>query len=567
MRAGRPVRHPLPLRFALGLALLASITAGPTSAGSPALDQAAGSLARQLLARVARSHARVIEFEPSTGTGRLDLGSSAGLERWTPLILTAAAGDSSTVTAGQCLGELEIVRLSDRELEFRPQPGTAPARVATGQSVRVYLERHAVALAAPSGGPFTAGAAQRLMAALEARLDSPVFRLVRMPALSDTAEAQQMARAAGVDLFGWTRIERAAKDALIRLTLLRAKDGTPLPEINATLPADDGALAPAGPDEDPAASLPGCRSSWTGAPVTGVVLDIFPRRFKPGALDLYFADRIEGWKLGDGRLSRWQARPLADLWPPTVGTRWPVGSLLPVNSYYAKDRSESRVFYAFCSNQRPRYLSVSLAREDPDSLMLSVADGPQDTLNGCTGSCFAQVDRVERIARFPAPRGLPKTAGTRLALGRVDLGPSGLPAYDEKGYVKTRKSALLFYDLPSATLWLASADTAFRVPGHFGDRVDGFRVGKAGPAGFLATAAGPVGRPDRLQYWIWDAGRLTLRWQSDPFEGSITALQVADLDGDARDDVIVGETLGADARARTRLRLYLAALEPTGASR
>jgi hypothetical protein len=70
-----------------------------------------------------------------------------------------------------------------------------------------------------------------------------------------------------------------------------------------------------------------------------------------------------------------------------------------------------------------------------------------------------------------------------------------------------------------------------------------------------------------LQYWIWDAGRLTLRWQSDPFEGSITALQVADLDGDARDDVIVGETLGADASARTRLRLYLAALEPTGASR
>lgn len=567
MRSGRPVRKPLPLRFALGFALLASITATPVSAGSPALDRAADSLARQLLAHVARRTARVIEFQPNTGMGRLDLGRAAGLESWTPLILTEAEGDSSAVTPGQSLGELEIVRLSDRELEFRPHPGSAPARVASGQAVRVYLERHTVALAAPSGGPITAGAAQRLMAALEARLDSPVFRLIRMPALSDTSEAQRLARDAGVDLFGWTRVERAAQEAVIRLTLLRAKDGRPLPEINATLPAGDGALAPAGADEDPGASLPGCRSTWTGPPVAGVVLDIIPRRFKPGAVDLYFADRIEGWKLGEARLARWQVRPLADLWPPAVGTRWPVGSLLPVNSYYAKDRSESRVFYAFCSNQRPRYLSVSLAREDPDSLMLSVADGPQDTLNGCSGSCFAQVDRVERIARFPAPRGLPKTAGTRLALGRVDLGPADLPAYDEKGYVKTRKSALLFYDLPSATLWLASADTAFRVPGHFGDRVDGFRVGKAGPAGFLATAASPVGRSDRLQYWIWDAGRLTLRWQSDPFEGSITALQVADLDGDARDDVIVGETLGVGAAARTRLRLYLAALEPTGTSR
>jgi hypothetical protein len=151
----------------------------------------------------------------------------------------------------------------------------------------------------------------------EARLDSPVIRLVRMPALSDTAEAQQMARAAGVDLFGWTRVERAAKDALIRLTLLRAKDGTPLSEINATLPADDGALAPAGPDEDPAASLPGCRSSWTGEPVTGVVLDIFPRRFKQGALDLYFADRIEGLKLGDGRLALAGGR-----WPTSGRRRW-----------------------------------------------------------------------------------------------------------------------------------------------------------------------------------------------------------------------------------------------------
>lgn len=561
------MRRRLPLRTALTLLLLGGLGLGPTAtaAAPSALDGAAAQLAGALLARVPHVTGRVLDIQ--AGQGRLSPGSRAGIERIAPLTLVAADADSLALGAGAVLGELEVVDLGDDELKFTPRAGAPAARVTAGQAVRVYLERHRVALAAPTAEGLSAGAAARLMAALGARLDSSVMRLTRMPALADTAEAQQMARAGQADLFGWTTVRADAREVTIGLALFRAKDAAPLPPLSVTLPVGDPSLSPAGGEEDPAASLPGCRPAWSSAPVEGHVLDIVPRRFKPGAVDFYFPDRIEGWRFGGPGAERWQTLPLDALWPPVVGTRWPVGSLLPVNSYFGKDRAESRVFYAFCSNQRPRYLSVSISRDKPDSLMLSVSDGPQDTLNGCSGSCFAQVDRVERIARFPAPAGLPKTAGTRLALGRVDLGPAGLPAYDEKGYVKTRKSALLFYDLPSASLWLAAADTAFRVPGHFGDRVDGFRVGRAGPPGFLATSASATGRPDRLQYWVWDAGRLALRWQSDPFAGSITALQVADLDGDAREDVVVGETLVTSAGPRARIRLYLSSLPADGAAR
>ena len=540
-------------------------TAPAARAPLSGMDRAAATLADSLLASVPQRSARVIDF--AAGKGRLGLGTRAGVERRSALTLAAADSDSLALAPDEVLGEVDITTLSENELGFEPRPGTAPARVQTGQLLRVFLERHTLVLAAPMGEALTVGAAERLMTALRLRLDSPAFRLLRMPALLDTAEAQMLARAGSADLFGWTEARKVTTGIEVTLTLCRAKNGARLPTLTAVIPANDADLAPAGRDEDPAATLPGCRPAWSGAPLPGVNLEMFPRRFKTGAVDFYFADRVEGWRLKGGTLERWQDRPLDDIWPPTVGTRWPVGALLPINSYFGRDRAESRVFYAFCSNQRPRYLSVSVTKENPDSLMLSLSDGPLDSLNGCSGSCFAQVDRVERISRFPPPKGLPKTAGTRLALGRVDLGPTGLPSYDEKGYVKTRKSALVFYDLASATLWLAAADTAFQVPGHFGDRIEGFRIGKSGPAGFLVTSADPVGRSDRLQYWVWDERRLTLRWQSDPYRGSLTGLQVMDLDGNAREDVVVGETFDTPSGPRTRVRLYLAALEPGGAAR
>lgn len=518
-------------------------------------------LVDSLLARLPWADALV--RESGAGSARLELRADLGLRIGAPLVLETAPSSPGD-TRLRYRGEWDVTALHEGgRFEIRRTPGEVPFELQAGESVRVRLARQVVALALDTTGTVSGPIQQALLQDLTTRLAGPLIEIIPFPALADTTEALQEARRVGANQYGWLRTVAAGEDYAVELQLFSAKDGAPQPPLRARVPGRAVSATAVG-KMDPAALLPGCRPAGRHAASADPALDAVPRRFRRDVVDVIHADRIDSWRMADDEPALWQSYPFGEIWPPRVATRWPVATMLPLNSYFALDRSETRVTYTLCSNQRPRYLLVSTAKGQPDSLGLAISDGPLDTLKTCTADCFGQVNRVDPAPGFHSPPGLPRTAGVRIALGRVDLGPSGQPVFDAQGFVKTRKSAVIYHDAPTATLWLSSADTAFQVPGRFGSKIETYRVGRAGPPGFLVTSAAPVGQPDWLEFWVWEDGRLDRRWRSEPFPGSITALYAGDLDGDAREDVWLACHDRSAATPRTVIHYYRAAAPARG---
>lgn len=555
-----PDRH----QFAIVLGLALLFRGAPSEGAALPLSGVGGvaALCDSLLGRVPHRDARVIEVA-GDGTARLEIGAGGDIGQRTRLTfvrrgLETAIGDRVVGAADGAVREA-----ANRVAVRSAADGGIPWRLENGLEVSAYLARHLLALALLDGPPIPGTTRSALLRALESGLLSPILATTRLPAFVDTSEALQEARRTGADSFGWLSAESAPGGCAIRLDLFSVKDLEAAPPLTWVIPTAE--LPPADPArEDPAGTLPGCRPVGLFRSDGAPGLDAVPRRFRRDVVDVIHEDRIDSWRLNGEQAVIWQSYRFDPEWPVAAATRWPVATMLPLNSYFAPDRSEARVTYTLCSNQRPRHLLVSTVKARPDSLDLAVSDGPLDSLNGCTAGCFPRVNRLDPLPGSRRPDGLPPTASVRIALGRVDVGPTGLPAFDANGFVKTRKSAVILYDPPSATLWLSAPDTAFQVPGRFGDEIETYRVGRAGPPGFLVTAAAPLGEPDRLEFWVWEKNRLSCRWRSEAFPGSITALYAGDLDGDAREDLWLAALDGPGRGARTVFHYYRAAANPVG---
>ena len=113
----------------------------------------------------------------------------------------------------------------------------------------------------------------------------------------------------------------------------------------------------------------------------------------------------------------------------------------------------------------------------------------------------------------------------------------------------------MYYDEPTARLWIAAADTAFPVAGRFGGEMEIYRAGLLGPPGLLVTSPLPPGAGDRLEYWVLEHGRLEKKWTSGRFDVAITAIHTGDLDGDHRDDVLFAEVRREGKGSTTQLHV------------
>jgi hypothetical protein len=449
--------------------------------------------------------------------------------------------------------------LEENRVVLRPIPGLQAApRPWSGAAVDMRLDVRRVALVPfQPGAGVTPAMATDLTTTLAGVLADRLGVVVdEAPFLADTADARAVAAEGGADILLSGEIAAEGKDLRIVMSMTRTRKALGLETVTMAWPGGASGVERGG---DTTGGLPapppGCRRARdTGE--SGPLLTLFPCRFRTRSLYAVFRDRIETWDVAGDSLRTVISRDLAGPWPVQVPTRWPVAGVATIDRYFdIKTKKETRAFYALCSNQRARYVNLAEDIETPDSLYVSVSAGPSDTLAGSSGSCFPKVNLVDAPRRYAVPPGLPATATSRLALSRVVVGPAGLPSLDEQGRPKTESLAVIYYDQASASLWISLADSAWQVPGRFGNAMDTWRPGLTGPPGFLVTSARSPAEGDRLEYWTLRGHDLRREWESPWLSGAITALESGDLDGDGRDDLVLGEVFRRGDGFITRVHL------------
>lgn len=537
----------------LPLVLLPALLAGARPAAGQLLMPRADllpaisfALADSMGRRLVSTRATVLEAGPDGLV--LDTGSAAGLRDWSLVGLVTPWGTWSGT----------VRRLEENRVSLQGVPDQEAPRPAAGTRVGVRLDVRRLALVPfQPGDRVTPAAALNLTRTLARALGDKLGVIVEeAPFLPDTAEVRTVAAEGGADILLSGEVALQKTDLRVVLRLTRARRPRGVETISMLWP--DGAAE----FEGVAGSLcalpsapPGVRAAPTRE-APGPLLAIFPCRFRARSLYAVFLDRIETWSIAGDSLQTVMTRNLSGMWPVDVPSRWPVAGVAVIDRYFdMATRKESRVFYALCSNQRARYVNVAEDITAPDSLYLAVSAGPSDTLAASFASCFPRVSLVDPPKGYPVPRGLPPTATSRLALSRALVGPSGQPSLDEQGAPRTERMAVIYYDQPSASLWISTADSAWQVPGLFGNAMDTWRYGTSGPPGFLVTSALSPGEGDRLEYWALRDGALRREWETPIVPGSITALASGDLDGDGRDDLVIGEVLQGPEGFTTQVHL------------
>jgi hypothetical protein len=501
------------------------------------LDRLAAALAESVEARVAVPDVAVLESD-ATGV-RIALGSRGGIRSWSRPVLLPPGGSP-------WIGE---VRDADETTSWlgpsanppSPDPETPPP--ARGAVVRARLAGVRIGLLWPGDGTAEHGRlAEQFRRSLERALrEGHGWTVLPLAAHSDRQRERQSAATAGLDVVLGARFDPGASGLVVRADLFAARRDEVYSEI--ALPPSDhpevAAALRAGADS-PRRPLPGTHLAWSVTGIPGAVLELFVRRWIWSDVYAVFDDRIEQWGLSPRGLREIDRHDLLELWPPAVAARWPQATAVPVNTWYDEEGEESKVNYALCSNRRPRFLTLNIDRADPDSLWMAVGDGPLDSLGAATDGCFPGLDRVARPAGFTLPADMPETARARLTLEEIVTGPAGVPTRTANGRLQMRKAAVVYYDEPSATLWLSMPNGGARVPGVFGAEMDGYRLGETGPPGLLVTDGVGPGEPDRLLFLELSGDALVRRW-TGPFQtGSIVAIDAADRDGDRHEDVVVG---------------------------
>lgn len=532
-----------PLLVALLVLLLSD---RPAAAGLPEaalreLDRLAEALADSVENRLAVPAVTILEQEGDAI--RISLGSNGGIRSWSRVVLLAPGG-------APWIGEVRDIEpaaawLGPSANPPPPVPGTPPPAV--GDVVRARLAGVRIGLLWPlDSTPGRGRLDEAFLDALGAALRLHHGWLVEpVAAHGDRTAERGVGTRAGLDLLLEARLDEAGDALAARGRLFAARRDEAYPEVR-TPPSRDPALRAAASDsaDSPRRPLPGTRFAWSVPGRPGALLDLFVRRWLWSDVYAVFDDRIEQWTLSPRGLQEVRRHDLGDLWPPVVGARWPVGTVVPVNTWYDEEGEESKVNYSVCSNRRPRYLTLNIDRAEPDSLWLAVGDGPLDSLVAATDGCFARLDRVTRPEGFVTPAEMPETARARLSLEAVVTGPSGVPTKTDSGRLLMTKVAVVYYDEPSATLWLSTPDGAGRVPGVFGGEMDVYRLGPLGAPGILVTEAAGPDEPDRLSFWLFTGASLERRWTGPWQAGSITALDAADRDGDGLEDVVYGVVRG-----------------------
>jgi hypothetical protein len=528
-------RRPAPRFLIAAILLVMTAFPGAGASGTGGRDLPSGparladALADSIDALTARESVTVTDTRED-GV-RIDRGATGGLRPYSRLTL---------LVDGAPPWPADVSELKDAGAWLKPVAGVGPPPAA-GSRARVRLDLARLALARPvTSGDVARRHADAWLARLAERLgERAALGAVTMPDLPDTSEWREVALGAGAE--AGVHLTLSESDGQWTATasvgsLRRARDfGTARTTLRAPAEPTARPASAALPIEPP----PGLVAATSVSLLDGAALDIVTRRWIWSDVLVILDDRIDAWRVGDGAPRVVRTTDLTATWPPVVHARWSVAEMLPVNTFFAMSGEEARVNYSLCSNRRPRFLTINVEKAAPESLTILVSDGPLDTLEASLGGCFRELDRVAVPAGWKADPAMPATAAARLAMEEILRDAAGRPLRTESGQLRRKKTAVIFHDEGTGTLWLASATTAGRIPGNFGGEMEEFRVGLAGPPGFLVTGDAAPGGPDHLEWWRWDEGRCERRWTGAAVEGSITALLAGDRDGDERDDLVL----------------------------